>query len=175
MYPEALQDDLVKDLQELFEGYKLEAPDAKYVTRDMQVFAQELPIPEQKVQEDIPPEMLENGLAGDITDNNPYPYIIVRVRDGEIKDMRESQTVNILLLVGIYDNGDERQGHRKVLDIIAKIYDRYAKKPVIVKKHRLLWPVEWTLQDEEGTHPYYYGGMITQWETAGIEVEDRYA
>lgn len=174
MHPKALQEDLIKDLQELFEDYKLEAPDARHGTRNIQVFAQELPIPERKEQEGIPPEMLENGLAGDVTENNPYPYIIVRILDGEIKDMRESQTVNILLLIGIYDNGNERQGHKKLLDIIAKIYDRYARKPVISKKHRLSWPISWTLQDEE-THPYYFGGMEMQWETAGIEVEDRYA
>lgn len=174
MFPTVLQDDLIKDLKELFKGYRLEAPDSKAGTRGIQVFPQELPQPQQREQEGIPPELLENGLAGDVTENNPYPYIIVRIIDGEIKDMREAQTVSVLLLIGVYDSGNERQGHKKVLDIISTIFDRYANKPILNKKHRLLWPIEWTLQDEE-SHPYYFGGMETKWEVAGIEAEDRYA
>lgn len=174
MFPTTLQDDLIKDLQALFKGYRLEAPNSKSGDRQMQVFPQELPIPKPQEREDIPADMLENGLAGDVTENDPYPYIIVRILDGEIKDMREAQTVSVLLLIGIYDSGEERQGHKRLLDVIAKIYDRYARTPVINKKHRLLWPIGWTLQDEE-SHPYYFGGLETKWEVAGIEAEDRYA
>lgn len=174
MFPAALQDDLVADLQELFKGYSLEAPNSESGVRQLKVFPQELPEPESAKQENISPELLENGLIEDITGNDPYPYIIVRIIDGEIKDMREAQTVGVLLLIGIYDSGKNNQGHRKVLEIIKMIYDRYARKPVVNKKHRLLWPIEWTLQAEESP-PYYFGGLETQWEVAGIEVEDRFA
>ncbi len=169
--PSVLQNDLMEDIRELLKDYRLQTPQGE--TSSINVLAQELPIPESKKQKDIPPEQLENGLAEEITDNDPYPYIIVRVLDGEIKDTADSQSVDILLLIGIYDNGGARQGHKIVLDIIAKIYEHFAKTPVLNKRHTLLWPISWTLQDEE-SYPYYFGGIEQKWEVAGIRRESKY-
>lgn len=167
-----LQDALVKELERIFKGFLLRNPQGEM--SKINIFCQGLPIPEATYQPDIPAEQLENGLVQEITREDPYPYIIVRIDDGEIADEASTQTVNTLLLVGVYDDGYDRQGEKDVLNIIAKIYERFAKMPVLNKKYTMQYPIQWTLQDED-TYPYYFGGMSLKWEIAAIRKEDEYA
>ena len=95
------------------------------------IFEQLLPMPEPSDEEKIPEELLENGLAEEQTVPDPYPYVIVRIGDGEIKDENSAQEANITLLIGTYEPDYDKQGHKDVLNIIAKVYVRFAKMPVL--------------------------------------------
>lgn len=122
-------------------------------------------MPEPAAQEEAPPELLENGLAEEQTAPDPYPYIIVRIADGEIKDENSAQDANVTLLFGIYEPDYDKQGHKDILNIIAKIYERFAKYPVLNGKYTIQYPILWTLQDEE-SYPFYFGGMNLTFEIA---------
>ena len=137
-----LQDELAEELRKIFKGFSLKSPDGGM--DKIHVFRQLLPMPEPAGQEEIPPELLENGL------------------------------VNINLLIGIYEPDYDKQGHKDVLNIIAKIYERFAKVPVLNGKYTIQYPVTWALQEEE-SYPYYFGGMGMAFEIASIVREDRYA
>ena len=167
-----LQDALAEELERIFEGFLLRDPQGEL--SKIHIFCQGLPIPGVTEQIDIPVEQLENGLAQEITREDPYPYIIVRIDEGEITDEASAQTVNTLLLAGVYDDRYDRQGAKDILNIIAKIYERFAKMPVLGGKYTVQYPIQWTLQDED-TYPYYFGGMSIKWETAAIRREDEYA
>lgn len=167
-----LQSELAEELKKILSGFKLKNPQGKIA--DINIFEQLLPMPEPAAQEEIPPELLENGLAEEITSPDPYPYIIVRVGDGEIESPDSAQTVSINLIMGIYEPDYDKQGHKDILNIIAKIYERFAKTPILNGKYTIQYPITWVLQEEE-SYPYYFGGMGLAFETASIVREDKYA
>lgn len=172
MVASLLQDDLVEELKVIFDGFHLSDPEGKL--SGINIYPQNLPIPESEEQKDIPIEQLENGLANDKTKEDPYPYIIVRVADGEIEDAASAQRVSTTLLIGVYDDSYEKHGSKDVMNIIQKIYTRFAKKPVLNGKYTIQYPISWTLQDEE-SYPFYFGGISLEWETAAIRREDKFA
>lgn len=167
-----LQDDLAEELKEILKEFRLKNPQGQL--SEVNIFQQNLPIPESLVREDIPEEMLENGLAEDITAEDPYPYIVVKIEDGEIKDESSAQTVNTILQIGVFEDAFKKQGHKDVLNIISDIYERFAKRPVLNGRYTVQYPVLWTLQEEE-SYPYYYGGLYLSWEVAAVRREDKFA
>lgn len=167
-----LQDDLSEELKKIFSGFKL--MDSKGKLHDINIFPQSLPMLIPKEQSNIPPEILENGLIDEEVQEDPFPYIIVRIEDGEIADEASVQSVNTNILIGVYDDSHAKQGTKDVMNIIQKIYERFAKNPVIAGKYTIQYPISWALQDEE-SYPYYFGGMALAWETAAIRREDKYA
>lgn len=167
-----LQSDLADELGEILKDIRLKNPQGE-LSR-INVFEQLLPMPQASDMDGIPPELLENGLADGQTVPDPYPYVIVRIDEGEIKDADSAQMVTVDLLTGIYDPDCRKQGHKDVLNIMAKIYERFAKQPVLNGKYTIQYPILWTLQDEE-VYPFYFGGMKLIFETASIIREDPYA
>lgn len=167
-----LQQELADELKKIFGGFRLKNPQGE--ESELNIFEQLLPMPEPTAQEEVPPELLENGLAEEQTAPDPYPYIIVRIADGEIKDENSAQDANITLLFGTYEPDYNKQGHKDILNIIAKIYERFAKYPVLNGKYTIQYPILWTLQDEE-SYPFYFGGMNLTFEIAAIRREDPYA
>ncbi len=167
-----LQSELADELKTILADVRLKNPCGEVSA--INVFEQFLPMPESANLEDIPPELLENGLANEQTVPDPYPYIIIRINDGEIKDEDSAQIVNITLLIGTYEQDYDKQGNKDILNIISKIYERFAKTPVLNGKYTIQYPILWTLQDEE-TYPFYFGGMSLTFEIAGIRREDKYS
>lgn len=167
-----LQDDLAAELKKILKGFRLKDPQGNL--SEIHIFEQDLPMPEPLKQDGIPIEALENGLADEITAKDPFPYILIRIEDGEIKDEASAQTINTNLIIGIYDNSYDKQGHKDVLNIIADIYERFAKMAVLGSRYTIQYPIIWTLQ-EEASYPYYYGGMQLSWEAAAIRREDKFA
>ncbi len=171
-----LQDDLVQELKKIFDGFLLKSPDG--TLSPVNVFAQYLPIPKPAPtpKGDVDPELVEEGLAASdvLTVPDPYPYIIVRVVEGEIKEIEDDQAVETMILIGIYDNDLNNQGYKDVLNIIQKIYERFSKNAILNRRYECVMPIEWVLQEEE-SYPYYIGGMTLNFITHPIRREDRYA
>jgi len=167
-----LQSGLADELKKILSGFRLKTPQGG--KSNINIFEQLLPMPEPLNQEEIPLEILENGLAEEQTVSDPYPYIVVRIADGEIEDENSAQKVNLTLLIGIYEPDYDKQGHKDILNIIARIYERFAKFPVLNGKYTIQYPILWTLQDEE-CYPFYFGGMNLVFEIASIRREDPYS
>lgn len=167
-----LQSDLADELKKILKDFRLKNP--KGESCSVNIFEQFLPMPEPADAGEIPPEFLENGLIDQKTAPDPYPYIIVRVDDGEIADENSAQMVNITLIIGTYDPDYDKQGHKDTLNIISKIYERFAKMPVLNGKYTIQYPILWTLQDEE-SYPFYFGGMNLAFEIAAVRREDEYS
>lgn len=168
-----LQDDLAADLAETFKHFRLKNPQGE--TASLNIFKQSLPIPTAKdIPDTVTDEDLEEGIYNAEAEEDPYPYIIVRVEQGTIENIDQEQAVIVNLIIGVIDRDYKNQGHKDVLNIIQKIYERFAKNAILAKKYECVMPIEWALQDEE-SYPYFFGGMALKFETIPIRREDPYA
>jgi hypothetical protein len=158
-----LQDDLKNELENIFKDFLLHTPftdDAGNSKLEVpNIFEQDLPIREDDDQVD-----------------DPYPFIIVRVESGKMAG-ELSHEVKIRMVIGVFDESTERQGHKDILNIIQKIYDRFTKNPVLANKYIMKDdeqnPFLWALQDED-SYPYYFGAIETTWATTAIRRESEF-
>lgn len=173
MTPTFLQDALQTELQTLFDGLRLEDPYGKRVP--VNVYKQFLPVPVAKEIPDTVTDMeLEEGIYNTESVTVPFPYIIVRLEDGIVSKIDREQTVHVNLLFGVIDRNPDNQGYKDVLNLIQRIMERFEKNPGLAGTYACLHPIEWVLQ-EEGSYPYFFGGMAMTFETAPIVREDPYA
>lgn len=172
MTPILLQDAFVRELKELFRDYRLVDP--RGGMRPLNVFAQYLPKREHDMTQKTTRGKLESGLAPNVSRDPYFPYICVNLTAGEIPEGRNADhTITTVLVIGVYENGLDRQGARDVLNIIDRIYDRYSRMPVMGKRYVLKFPINWYLQEDE-PHKYFFGGMELDWLVPAIRREIPY-
>ena len=131
-----LQDALVEDIAELFKNRQYTSPHIENAC--LQVFSQNLPKRESE------------------EDDDPFPYVIVRLDGGSIESQTAPYKVSVLLLVGIFDDDPANQGHRAVLEIFEELQRHYEETPLVARQFIFDDPFEWALQDEE-SYPYFFG------------------
>lgn len=153
MTPEFAEDALKADLEELFAGQTFRSSAGE--ERAIRVYVQDLPLPTGSDEEDRSLDV-------------PEPYIIVRTSEGTIPAEDKAQEMQIILIICLFDDRPDRQGHRDVLHIIQEIAARYCKNPIIRLKPgsggaaggpwTVQKPIQWATQTEP-THPYYFGAV----------------
>lgn len=154
--PVFLQELLINELKRIFEEskYTSEAGTPKKIN----IFKQDLPIPEND--------------SGD--EYSPVPYIIVRISQGQT-EVCDKAKVDVQLVFCIFDEGSDRQGYTEILNMIDKTSYRFLTKPHI-GNFRLNGTLEWALQDDVESYPYYFGGIEMSFESAlALSLEDDYA
>lgn len=132
-----LQKDIVADLRELFASDQFKTPDGGMAAP--RVFSQYLP----KLESD--------------DDDDPFPYIIVRLDSGNIETQTDPHKIAVILVIGIFDDRLENQGHESVLEIIERIQLHYEETPAL-KEFVFVDPFNWALQDEQ-SYPYFFGAV----------------
>ena len=165
MTQEFLQDAVVADLEQLFQGETLK--NSAGVDRRIRVYPQDLPIragadiePDpEPVEEDLEADQAE-GQTTEATEPEdvPEPYVIVRVPGGELPDQDTRQQVEIILVVCVCDPDPGRQGFRDALHIVNAILTHYGKNTIVGRRYEVQYPIKWVTQEED-THPYYFAGM----------------
>ena len=142
MTQEFLQDAMVADLKELFAHERLKS--SLGVEREIQIYPQDVPIRESddEAQDKKAP---------------PEPYVVVQIIDA-------------VLVACVYDPDPGRQGYRDALHIINKIYHHYSACAVIGNRWEVLYPMEWTTQEED-THPYYFTAMSLRIQAPAVHKE----
>lgn len=152
MTPLMLQDELVEELKCLFKGYLYKASSGERVP--INVFPQSIPINETDDEDD------------------PIPYIIVRLNSSKDDGTRDSfNTVKLVIIIGIWDNALDAQGHRDVSNIIHKIYERFQTTPNLNGKAVFSGEFNWLLQ-EDNYYPYSFGACSLKFHIAAIRRED---
>lgn len=146
-----LQDELCNELEKLFSHQTFKTPVGE---KKIKAYKQYLPLSREDEETEEPEE--------------PHPYIVTRIVDGNSEIGKSS--CNILLIIGIYDNGEDMQGHKTLLNIINDIQQRFLENPLLGKQFIASPKITWTLQEEDAddTWPYFYGGMYMSFEAPGI-------
>ena len=81
----------------------------------------------------------------------------MKLDTGGIDTPTDPHKVNVVLLIGVYDNDRRNQGHKTVLEIIERIQTHYEKSPTLGGgTFQFTDPFKWVLQDEP-SWPYFYG------------------
>ena len=104
----------------------------------------------------------------------PEPYIVSEITGGKRATPDDPHVVSVAVVICVCDDNTARQGHKDALDIIHHIIARFEKNPVLAGKFVLQHPLDWSLSDED-TYPYYYGGLLMNFEVAAIGKEDALA
>jgi len=155
-----LQIAIMEDLDALFADSRFKTPDPPPHQRMAapKTYAQNLPQLDAQSEED------------------PFPYIIVRLDRGGIESQSEPHKVSVLLIVGIYDADvrdfrdlpPEKDGSQEVWDtrnfgpmavmeIMERIQEHYEKQPALDNGNFYFdGPFHWAMQDET-SYPYYIG------------------
>ena len=136
MNARVLQDAIVADLNTLFKDRRFKTPDGGQAAPTF--YPQNLP----KRQSDEDPD--------------PFPYGIVRLDSGAIENQTDPHKVAVIVLIGIYDDRPENQGHRAVLEIMEVIQQHYEETPLLARQFTFADPFNWALQDEE-SYPFFFG------------------
>lgn len=155
MTPLELQDELIDELREIFKEYAYKTPLGTRIP--LNIYAQSVPINETD------------------DDDDPVPYLIVRLNTGDDDGSQSSfNKVNLVIVVAIYDDELNAQGHRDVLNIIQKIYERFHKNPNLHNKAAYTGEFHWAAQ-EDNYYPFYFGACSISFNVAAIRREDEYA
>ena len=152
MTPLMLQDELVEELKRLFQNFLYKSPSGENVP--INVFWQNIPINEND------------------DDDDPIPYIIVRLNGGKDDGTRDSSNVvKLVIVIGIWNDSLDNQGYRDVSNIIQKIYERFQTKPNLNGKAVFDGEFNWMLQ-EDNYYPYSFGACSLTFNIAAIRRED---
>jgi len=79
-----------------------------------------------------------------------------------------------VVIVAIYDDALDAQGHRDVMNIIQKIYARFHRDPNLHNKAAYTGEFHWAAQ-EDSYYPFYFGACSISFNIAAIRREDEYA
>ena len=80
----------------------------------------------------------------------------------------------MVFIAGIWDETSEAQGHRDLMNIFYKIYQRFQTNPDLNKKAVYAGKFEWALQDDN-YYPYSFGACSLSFHIAAIRREDEFA
>lgn len=154
MNPVELQDFLIDELGQLLSGMQLKNPNDEYVP--INIYPQCLPAPKKDTNE---------------KSISPFPYIVVRLQDGEDKDEESEATCKIMFVVGTFDDDDSNQGHKDVFNILEKIRQHLFRKRLFQGRFACNYPYKWTV-NEEDVCPYFFGGIETNWTMPKILIDE---
>lgn len=155
MTPIELIDELAEEYKRLFRDYLYKNP----------------------LGEDVPISVYKHALPINETDDeaDPVPWIIVRLNSGEDKGTGDSvNTVKLVTIICVWDDSLDSQGYRGVLNIIQKIYQRFATSPNLNGKAAFKGEFDWVLQEDD-YYPYYFGACSLEFNIAAIRREDPYS
>jgi hypothetical protein len=145
MIPIQLLDLLVDRFRTELDQYKLKDPKNPEDYKPIKIYSQHLPTKSKD------------------NDSSIYPYLIIRLTDGEEGSDDDAALCQVLFIAGVFDRNDDNQGFRDAISIIEKIYQSLKRNPVIQNKFEFIHPIRWVYQDE-GAGPYYFAGLETNWE-----------
>lgn len=155
MTPVMLQEELMDEFSKLTEEMRFKMPGGGY--GKMGIYAQDIPILENQEQEE------------------PFPYLIVRLINGtDSGDSDSKNTVHLVIIIGIWDDALDAQGHRDIMNVVGKIYERFSKNPYLNEKAVYSGGFEWKLQDD-AYYPYYFGACMVSFTIPAIRREASWA
>ncbi|WP_170840925.1 hypothetical protein [Salibacterium halotolerans] len=99
---------------------------------------------------------------------------MTRVRYGEESSEDGHLKLQVFIVIAVYDESGNHQGHRDVLNIVQKVVNNLHHFRILNKTFERDFPLRWDYEDED-TFPVYFGTIETNWimpETERKDVRD---
>lgn len=133
-------------------------------------YEQYMPLPHQAVEEIQDPKVdTIDFTAAEIEDAiQRFPWCKTSIVGVDVKGANSDQIVTFELNIGIYEASLQKTGHRSILNIYDRIYQRFAGDPLLENQYANTG--KFALEFERDTQwPYYYGYIITEFNVLGIQ------
>lgn len=183
MTPEMFQDALCEEIRGILKDrrYKKPPKEPEVDSEDIQAYLEgleegqtEIVIPPpvaELVKMTVYPQNIPVPLSEE-EEENPVPYIIVRLNGGKDANVSDSEYImEVVVIMGIWDDDRKAQGHRELLNIINLVYARFMKNPCLDNQYVYKGGFEWDIQ-EDGYYPYYFGAFKMNFAIPAIRRED---
>lgn len=188
MTPEMFQDALCEEIRNLLKDRKYKKPPKEpeepefeeELYEELEENPDEEPEEEPEMVEEPKPELVKmtvypQNIPVPLSveeDENPVPYIIVRLNTGTDANVHDSKYImQVVVIMGIWEDDRNAQGHRELLNIINLVYERFKKNPCLDGKYVYDGEFEWDIQ-EDGYYPYYFGAFKMNFAIPAIRRED---
>lgn len=113
-------------------------------------------------------QMLPKNERGASKEKELFPYCNIQISECFSETINSLQIVKVLLILGIFEDSANGQGHIVVLNLIQKIQERFYTNPILAKKFIMNPNIEWALQTED-LYPFYYGAILTEWKVPAMK------
>ena len=96
--------------------------------------------------------------------NSLYPFAVVKLGPGFKPENDTTQENTIQIIIGVRNEDIDGSGFDDALAVMQAILNDFNSNPLINYQYVLKYPLSWTPTDEN-THPFYYIGIETLWES----------
>ena len=156
MTPMLLQKALKEELELLFRDF-YSSEDVTVERRKVSIHEQDLPLKIESEDEDA-----------------EFPYIIIRLSEGEMEQQDAAELVTVILIFSSEDANRNQHGYKDILNMIQAVKERFLKNPQLGEFFTAELPMKWVIQENE-THDIYFGGMELNFACPAICRESRFA
>jgi len=169
--PLFFQKALVEEIKKITSDMLFQNPGGEELIK-LSVFAQSLPIPEKKQDVDAREDYQSIEYSVSDTEDAVFncPWCIVKLGGGSIPEINGYQHIEVVIGFGIYNPEKDNRGHEELLNLIQRVYQRFACDPLLDRQYTCRGEFEWALQDED-TYPYYFGAITTTFKFMGYRRE----
>lgn len=176
--PFLFQKALAKEVEKIAGDMLFQVPAGKEgesKTAHLHAYCQNLPV--QKPREDSLGEDYA-GASIDYVEREEEaifkcPWSVIKIDGGKMEREDAKQAVKVAVCFGIYNSSEENKGHEEILNLIERVYERFAKEPLLERQYLCQGDFEWALQDED-THPYFFGAISMTFTFSGFRRENRF-
>lgn len=95
-------------------------------------------------------------------DDAIFPYCLIELGDGG--QTSDSASQDIIITFGVKDANADYQGYRDVANAIEATRQFLTGKSILENTFQLNLPIKWTIPQDTGTYPYYFGAIIVTYE-----------
>lgn len=168
--PLLFQRALMEEMKELAAGMIFHVP-GKETMEPLNVYGQALPVPGIRTHTaDYDMGTMDYRDTGETDAVFKCPWCLVKIMNGSIPEINGPQQVEVGICFGIYNNSDKNQGHMEILNLIQRVYERFAVNPILAGQYTCQGSFEWALQEED-TYPYFFGAIGTVFQFRGFRRE----
>ena len=159
MIHQYLIEDLIKEIENILKDIQTKNPSGETVV-GVKGYEQALPV-----------------IMDDEEDETQFfPYFICRMAEGETDDDSNPWVDTVSILIGVYDDDKQKNGHRHIMTMIQRITDRFAKEPLLNKKFRAQEKMSFALQEPDpDTYPFFFGGVELKFSVPKIGRSDEWS
>lgn len=169
--PLFFQKALVEEIKIITEGMRFCSPKGGERVA-MNVYNQALPIPFKRTEIEYDNNTIDYQ-DGEEESIFQCPWCIVKIDGGQIQGINEMQKIDVGICFGIFDDSQENQGHMEILNLIQRVYERFAVNPILAGQYTCQGEFEWALQEED-TYPYFFGAIGTSFQFRGYRRENKF-